>query len=586
MDIEESENEIKEVVESKDLLKIPLNKEEEKYLLKIFPSKDNISIIFKLEKEKVQTYYYYAKYDLKDFKQINKKFISEKNIYNAFLKLKEITQTSICKIEKKLMKMNIQFTKKNTEFSAIFTVRKKIVAQSRLNAQIIEQIQENKAKIKMLKKQIAKLDKIIQNKNEMIDNINNNIDKISNTVNNININTNNNDNNDNNDSDNSKGTSNNSNSNKTISPNSSIISDKSSLSKDQSDTENKDSKQIEEKENILLKKNLSLIKEYQQSEQENEGKRYISNNRKLKNKNKIKQMKYMFKNEEKQNSQNQQQEETLFCFENIDVFRNKKIYETLIIFNAITVLIIMYLLCSIYALKSNLTFEKIKDQELMKKFAFLSLLDDSNDDDMGGMRENIVDFNLKDNDEENSNINSNLNSNQKVKYAIIRKKQNNNRKDQYLLVEEKEKKYFKKHIRKKVRFRMKDINFNLVFSSKESSRYMNLFKYNKNNFDILLFIRTKTGQKFCLFSNLLILFEQNLENKKDFYAGYIYSNEYIYEMDLNEFFKHHTIYLKSIFSFLRKEKNLHNDDDDEKISSTQSLEDIDLFEVYQINYVK
>ena len=50
MDIIENENEQNEILESKDLLKININYEDEKYLLKIFPSKDNISIIFKLEK--------------------------------------------------------------------------------------------------------------------------------------------------------------------------------------------------------------------------------------------------------------------------------------------------------------------------------------------------------------------------------------------------------------------------------------------------------------------------------------------------------------------------------------------------------
>ena len=167
MGIKENDVEIKEIEESKDMIKLQLNLKEENYLLKIFPSKDNIYIIFKLEKEKVQTYYYYSKYDFNYFKEINKKFISDKNIYNAFLRLRELTQNCAYSLEKKLMKINIIITKKNTEFTANFIVRKKIVAQNRLNYQLVKQIQENKAKIKILKKQIAKLDKTIQNKNEL-----------------------------------------------------------------------------------------------------------------------------------------------------------------------------------------------------------------------------------------------------------------------------------------------------------------------------------------------------------------------------------------------------------------------------------
>ena len=41
-----------------DIIKISLNLNEEKYLLKIYPSKDNMFIIFHLQNEKVLTYYY------------------------------------------------------------------------------------------------------------------------------------------------------------------------------------------------------------------------------------------------------------------------------------------------------------------------------------------------------------------------------------------------------------------------------------------------------------------------------------------------------------------------------------------------
>lgn len=573
MEQEENDNDIKEVVESKDLLKIPITYEEKNYLLKIFPSKDNISIIFKLEKEKAQTFYYYAKYDFRSFKQINKKFNTDKNIYNVFLRLKEITQNSECNIERKLMKINIYFTRKNTEFSVNFTVKKKIVAQNRLNYQLIELIQENKAKIKAMKKQLAKFDKIIQNKNEIIDNINNTVDKIATTANILNTNINN---NDNNDSDNSKSNS--------ISSfdNSSKNSDISYNSKEkENDYEINKKYIINEKENLLLKKNLSSNQENQQNQQEIEGNKNINNNRKLNDKNQ--KNKYFFQNDGKPKIQIAQ-EETLFCFENIDVFRNKKILETLIVFNAITILIIMYLLCSVYALRSNLTFEKIKDQEMMKKFVFLSLLDDPGEDEMGGMRENIVDFQLKNNNNNNDDEETPNNNNQKIRYAIIRKRQKDNNKELSLLTDEKEKKYLKKRIRRKVRFRIKDINFNLVYNSRESYKFRSFFNNYQELSEILLLIKTKTGVKFGIFSSSIILYEKNLDNIEGNYAGYIYGNEQIIESDLNEFISHYRKYFKNICDFIEKENlNIKYKNNN---TTTQIHGDIDFFEVYQIIFVR
>ena len=57
-------------------------------------------------------------------------------------------------LEKNKMIMNIIFQKNNSKFS--FSLRKKIVSQNRLNYELVGEIQENKAKIKLLKMQIAK----------------------------------------------------------------------------------------------------------------------------------------------------------------------------------------------------------------------------------------------------------------------------------------------------------------------------------------------------------------------------------------------------------------------------------------------
>ena len=164
LDDKEKDYDIKEEEEGKDIIKTPVQYEKDHYLLKIFPSKDNISLIFKLEKEKVQTYYYYAKFQINDFKNINKKFNADTHIINVFLRLKDITKNYECSLEKKILKMNLSFIKKNNENLGIFTVKKKNVRQNRINLKLVEQIQENKSKLKLIKRQLAKLDKNIQNK--------------------------------------------------------------------------------------------------------------------------------------------------------------------------------------------------------------------------------------------------------------------------------------------------------------------------------------------------------------------------------------------------------------------------------------
>ena len=63
----------------------------------------------------------------------------------------------------------------------------------------------------------------------------------------------------------------------------------------------------------------------------------------------------------------------------------------------------MYLVGSIYSLRSNLEYEKVRVEDVMNKLAYLSLVDDSNDDDYVNLRDifgdNNIDMNLKTRDE-------------------------------------------------------------------------------------------------------------------------------------------------------------------------------------------
>ena len=544
------------IKESKDLLELKIENDNIKFLLKIFPSKDNISLIFKLEKEKIQTYYYYAKYDLDDFKQISKKFDKEINIKSVYYRMKDIIINQICKLEKNGLSYKVHFIKKSKETTAVFTLRKKIVAQERLNDLLLVQIQNDKNIIKNLKKQIAKLDKNIQNKNDIIDRINNNLNNITDVVNNLNT--------------------------KIIEAenNTKITPSK------ENDDEIKKTYPINKEENELLKKNL-ITQEKKQPEiiDDTVGKRYVSNNRKKKNKQKNGKNGNN-QNKDENNKNKTKNEDTFLCFDN-DVYKNKKAYEFLIIFNFICILIVMYLLCSIYALKSNLAFDKIKDQDLMKKITLLSLLDDGSEEEIGGIRDNIVDFNLKNDDNDNSADNSNNNNKNnerplRIKYIKAKLRDN---KEISLLKDEKDKRFFKKDIRKKIHKRVRDVKFELKYNSEEEYKYHNFYNNYRDMNEILLLLSNKKGKKFGIFSNNIIFYQKNQDNRDCSYSGYIYKNDRYYDMNYKEFMQSYGAYIQNILNFLKNEHlRIKKKSYSSSFGSRQLLEDVDMFEIYEIKY--
>ena len=544
------------IKESKDLLELKIENDNIKFLLKIFPSKDNISLIFKLEKEKIQTYYYYAKYDLDDFKQISKKFDKEINIKSVYYRMKDIIINQICKLEKNGLSYKVHFIKKSKETTAVFTLRKKIVAQERLNDLLLVQIQNDKNIIKNLKKQIAKLDKNIQNKNDIIDRINNNLNNITDVVNNLNT--------------------------KIIEAenNTKITPSK------ENDDEIKKTYPINKEENELLKKNL-ITQEKKQPEiiDDTIGKRYVSNNRKKKNKQKNGKNGNN-QNKDENNKNKTKNEDTFLCFDN-DVYKNKKAYEFLIIFNFICILIVMYLLCSIYALKSNLAFDKIKDQDLMKKVTLLSLLDDGSEEEIGGIRDNIVDFNLKNDDNDNSADNSNNNNKNnerplRIKYIKAKLRDN---KEISLLKDEKDKRFFKKDIRKKIHKRVRDVKFELKYNSEEEYKYHNFYNNYRDMNEILLLLSNKKGKKFGIFSNNIIFYQKNQDNRDCSYSGYIYKNDRYYDMNYKEFMQSYGAYIQNILNFLKNEHlRIKKKSYSSSFGSRQLLEDVDMFEIYEIKY--
>lgn len=323
MEIREYDNDSKEVQIAQYNIKIPLYYKDEKYLISIYPSKDNINIIFKLEKDKIQTYYFFEKFDLRDFKQKSKIFLTDKNISDVFIQLKDISNTYFVNLEIKGVKISIIFKNINTNAVFKFALKKKLVSQERLNPVLVEQIEDNKSKLTILRNQVNKLDKNIQIKNDIINNINTNITNINNILNNISIiNTNNN------------------------SILNSVSTKNSSSNESNSEINSNHNNEDEYQEAMNESNNLSQNTQTQKNDANKDNNKSDTNNDSKKNNN---------------NSDNLL--DTFFCFEKNDPAQNKKIIELLIIFNVVTILIVLYILSSVYNFRIDLNPDGIDENE-------------------------------------------------------------------------------------------------------------------------------------------------------------------------------------------------------------------------------
>ena len=323
MEIREYDNDSKEVQITQYNIKIPLYYKDEKYLISIYPSKDNINIIFKLEKDKIQTYYFFEKFDLRDFKQKSKIFLTDKNISDVFIQLKDISNTYFINLEIKGIKISIIFKNINTNVVFKFALKKKFVSQERLNPVLVEQIEDNKSKLTILRNQVNKLDKNIQIKNDIINNINTNITNINNILNNISIiNTNNN------------------------SVLNSVSTKNSSSNESNSENNSNHNNEDEYQEAMNESNNISQNTQNQKNDSNKDNNKSDTNNDSSKNIN---------------NSDNLL--DTFFCFEKNDPAQNKKIIELLIIFNVVTILIVLYILSSVYNFRIDLNPDGIDESE-------------------------------------------------------------------------------------------------------------------------------------------------------------------------------------------------------------------------------
>jgi len=312
--------------------------------MNIYLSKDDINIIYKIEKEKIQTYYYSSKFDLKDFKTLNKLFLDDINIHDIFLNLKNICKNYIINLEtpKKSNKINIIFQNNETKKIKIkFTLLKKIVSQKKLNPLLEEQIQDNRSKLNFLRNQMTRMDKSINLKNDIINNINATISNIKEKLNNISI----------------------INANNNLNTN---INSHSASTKNTSSIESFSNSENNSCNNNSINNNEDDYQEETIKDQNN------SNNNKDNNN---KDNKAINKSTEKINSNNPN---AFFCY---DSSQNKKIIEFLIILNVVTILIVLYILGSNYNLRINLEFDTPEENDNGNRLAYLSFIDNTRNSD-------------------------------------------------------------------------------------------------------------------------------------------------------------------------------------------------------------
>ena len=533
MDIKDSDNDSIDSKDEFEILKIKINIKDGKYLLKIFPSEEEDAIIFKLEKEKILTYYYVEIFDLRDFRQKNKLFISDDNINELYSHLKEINRNCSIDLEIKINKINILFRSNNdSKFILTFLLKKIMVPQKQLNPLLFRQAQENRTKLKMLKKQISKLNKAIQIKTDIINDFNNNIDNINSIIDNIN--------------------------NVNLNSNTNI---------------NK-KKEKEEKKISNYYKEVKAPKE-NSSKQEIETieKRYISNSRKRKNRKQNKKIKFSQMNNNLNNNNNTSDITNIFCFENIEILGNKKVFEFLVLFNIITIVVILCLLGSIYSIKSDLEYEKLIEDDFLNKLAYLNIGNEYYDED----------------DEEQEYtariIKKNLETIDLKKYNFS------------LFENDKQISFFKEEIFKTIDdIRIKDIDFILKYKSKSEPKSFDKFYNNcKNIKDNLILMKNNKGKKLAIFSKNIYeilhgtISKENIENQKDFFI-YSFNINALYQYSFRKnIFEIYAAFMHCISKWLSEEEAsaLKKFEPYNKNKYGKNMfKNIDEVEIYQIKYIR
>ena len=533
----ETEQELKE--KARNMIKIPINLEGIKYILKLYLSEEKNSIIFKLIKERTLMHFYFEKFFLHDFRQKSRIFMIDYTITQILAHIKKLIINSEI-LAKKKDEFNMIIIIKSLEenkYLLNFELKKVLLAQNQLNLKLDEQIHENKSIIEFLNAQITKLTKIVQNKTDIIKNFNNNISTINKTINDINIITNNINNNINN------------NNNKKEEEEKNIKKEKI-IEKIEKKEEKEDPPQkiVESPPSPKKEENNDKNK----NNNDTEDKRYISNNRKKKNKKKNKKFFHgENNNKNNQNNNKSQEENSIFCFENVEIIGNKKIFELLVVFNVIMVLIILCLIGSIYSIKSNLEYEKILEDEFMNKLSYLNVINDYGEDDYIPLMGSMGDWDP----------------------------------NEIMFENEQQKAYFKDEIISRENKKIKDVEFILKHkSSRDGKNIDTFFKNCKGVEDNLLLIRNEKGQKFALLSkNLIDVLKGNKvkesQVKKNFIM-YNFNKHDIFEYNFSRNFEEiYSSFIKNIFNFFNDKVEF----EDNRLKFVGRIVEI---EIYEVKFIK
>ena len=390
MEFRDNDYDSKEILMTTDKIKIPHYYKNEKYLISIYISKDNININFKLEKEKIQTYYFFEKFDLRDLNQKSKLFLTYTNIKEIFVKLKEISNSYFIDLEIKGNKISIIFKNISTNAVIKFALRKKIVSQKKINNLIEEQLGDNTSKLNIIKNQIIKTDKSINIKNDIINNIRTRITKINDTLNNIPIISTNN--------------------------NSIINSSTKNSSTNESNSENNSNHNNEDEYQETMNDSNNINQTNQNQNQKPETNNNVNNNKNINNNT---------KKNDNNNKNNDNNLDTFFCFDKNDPAQNKKIIELLIILNVVTIVIVLYILSSVYNFRLNLDPDAMNENEDDyddSKLTYLTFLRRPRNDE-----QNFRDIFQEDLDLLNKGDDSITSSSHKEEYLDKKGKKNNER---------------------------------------------------------------------------------------------------------------------------------------------------------------
>jgi len=539
----ETEQELKE--KARNMIKIPINLEGIKYILKLYLSEEKNSIIFKLIKERTLMHFYFEKFFLHDFRQKSRIFMIDYTITQILAHIKKLIVNSEI-LAKKKDEFNMIIIIKSVEenkYLLNFELKKVFLAQNQLNLKLDEQIHENKSIIEFLNAQITKLTKIVQNKTDIIKNFNNNISIINKSINDINIITNNINNNINN------------NNNKKEEEEKNIKKEKI-IEKIEKKEDKKEKEEKEDPPQKIVESPPSPKKEENNDKNKNnndiEDKRYISNNRKKKNKKKNKKFFHgENNNKNNQNNNKSQEENSIFCFENVEIIGNKKIFELLVVFNVIMVLIILCLIGSIYSIKSNLEYEKILEDEFMNKLSYLNVINDYGEDDYIPRMGSMGDWDP----------------------------------NEIMFENEQQKAYFKDEIISRENKKIKDVEFILKHkSSRDGKNIDTFFKNCKGVEDNLLLIRNEKGQKFALLSkNLIDVLKGNKvkesQVKKNFIM-YNFNKHDIFEYNFSRNFEEiYSSFIKNIFNFFNDKVEF----EDNRLKFVGRIVEI---EIYEVKFIK